>query len=122
VVLVLGWTRIATDIKVSHIARYLRCEVAPRFAAMTGEAALRWEHAHRADRLRNLRMLCQTIADLVLFTAAPFAALTGYWLTGPGSVLLVIVSVLEALLVTGLAAVMVAYSGLFDQPAPQAAP
>lgn len=117
VVLVLGWTRIANDIKVTHIAAYLRCEVAPRFAAMTGEAVLGWEQAHRADPRRQLRMVCQLVADLVLFVAAPLAALTGYVLAGPGSVLLVVVAGIETLLVLGLAVVIVAYAGVFDRVA-----
>jgi hypothetical protein len=116
VVVVLGWTRISNDVKVTHIAGYLRREVAPRFAAMTGQTALGWEQAHRADRRRNLRMVCQTVADLVLFTAAPLAALVAYWVTGPWTAALLVVSVAEAVLVIGLASVILAYSGVFDQP------
>jgi chromate transport protein ChrA len=116
VVLVLGWTRIANDVKVTHIAAYLRRELAPRFAVLTGQAALGWELAHRADRRRNLRMVCQTVADLVLFTGAPLAALVAYWVTGPWTPPLVVVSVAEAVLVIGLAGVILAYSGVFDQP------
>jgi hypothetical protein len=118
VVLVLGWTRIANDIKVTHIGGYLRTVLAPRFAALTGETALDWEHAHRADARRRLRMLCQTVADLVLFVAAPLAALIGYWLTGPWSTAVIAVSVAEALAVVGLAIVIIAYSGLFDRSVP----
>ena len=113
VVLVLGSLRIANDVKVTHLARYFRCEIAPRFAAITGEPALGWEHAHRADS-RMLRDGCQTVADLVLFVVAPLAALTAYWLTGPWVPLVVIVSIIEALLVAGLATVIGVYSGVFE--------
>lgn len=116
VVLVLGWTRIANDVKVTHIGAYLRREVAPRFAAMTGETALGWEHAHRADHRRPLRLVCQTVADLVLYCAAPLAALIAYWLTGPWNPALFGVSLAEVLLVAGLAVVILAYSGVFDRP------
>jgi hypothetical protein len=117
VVVVLGWTRIANDIKVTHIARYLRCDVAARFTVLTGEPALGWEQAHRGDRHRLLRMVCQLVADLVLFVAAPAAALIVSWKAGHLAWPQLVVWYGEVLLVAAFGGVLAAYSGLFDQPA-----
>lgn len=117
VVVVLGWTRVANDVKVTHIGQYVRGDLSRRLEAITGEAVFGWEHAHRSDSRRRLRMVCQTVADLVLFGAAPLVALAIYWVSAPWNVLLAGLSVLEALLVGGLVAVIAVYSGVFEQPA-----
>jgi len=112
-VVALGWTRVANDIKVTHIGCYVRDELAVRLGAVTGEAVFGWEHAYRTNTRRLLRKICQMVADLLLFTVAPLTALVIFWWNGSGTVGLLIVSVGEALLVAGLGAVIVTYSGVF---------
>jgi hypothetical protein len=113
VVLVLGWTRLQNDIKISRIGEYIRHDLAPRVSSMVGEPAFGWESAHNGPGTRRqLRMLCQLVVDLALYAAAPAGALVAYWTTAPAAWTWLVVSVLEALAVVGLAVMIALYSGV----------
>jgi hypothetical protein len=72
-----------------------------------------WEGAHNGPGTRRqLRMLCQLIVDLALYAAAPVVALLAYWTTVPATWPWLVVSVLEAFAVAGLAVMIVLYSGV----------
>ena len=114
VALLLGWTHLVNDEKISAASRYIRTELAPRLAAglPPGTPVFGWESFHRADRRRRPRKALQLAMDLSLFCGAPAAALVVFWCAGdPGAVTLTI-SVLEALAVLGLATHLVAYADL----------
>ncbi|WP_369262303.1 hypothetical protein [Streptomyces sp. R35] len=114
VCVVLGWTYLVNDEKISAIGAYVRGELGPKLAALAdpggGFAAFGWETAHRGDGRRGSRKVIQCVVDLTAFCAVPLAALVVFWASGEGGGLLVGLSVVEALAVAGLGAQVVVYA------------
>ncbi|WP_105970807.1 hypothetical protein [Streptomyces geranii] len=112
VCVVLGWTYLVNDEKISAIGAYVRGELGPRLAQLAGtQTSFGWEVAHRSDARRRSRKAVQLAVDLLAFCLVPLAGLTVYWGAGDtGGAGLLVFSVVEALAVAGLAAQMVAYS------------
>ncbi|MDQ1048692.1 hypothetical protein [Streptomyces sp. V4I2] len=116
VCVVLGWTYLVNDEKISAIGAYVREDLGPRLAALAepggGFEAFGWETAHRGDARRRSRKVVQTVVDLTAFCAVPLAALVVFWVDGDGEGggLLVALSVVEALAVGGLASQVVWYA------------
>ncbi|MFE4051749.1 hypothetical protein [Streptomyces sp. YIM B13518] len=114
VCVVLGWTYLVNDEKISAIGRYVRDDLGPRLAALaangSGFTTFGWEAYHRSDTRRRSRKAVQTVIDLTAFCAVPLAALVVFWVNGDGGGLLVTLSVLEALAVAGLASQIVWYA------------
>ncbi|MEW2633762.1 hypothetical protein AB0903_19405 [Streptomyces sp. NPDC048389] len=122
----LGWTYLANDEKISAAGRYVREELAPRLASLANASpasvspspdreeprVFGWEIAHRADARRRSRKLLQLAVDLLAFCAIPLAALVVFWVAGDAGVVLVAVSVLELLAVAALGGQIVRYSDL----------
>ncbi|MET9861901.1 hypothetical protein ABZY93_21760 [Streptomyces smyrnaeus] len=98
VCVVLGWTYLVNDEKISAIGRYTRTELASRLANATRmeEPLFGWEFYHRSDTKRVSRKTTQAIVDLVAFLATPFAALVCFWCYGTNNALLISASILEA--------------------------
>ncbi|WP_028804281.1 hypothetical protein [Streptomyces sp. 142MFCol3.1] len=118
VCVVLGWTYLVNDEKISAIGAYVRGELGPRLAELTGaEAAFRWETAHRGDARRTSRKTIQCGVDLLAFCLVPLAGLVVYWASGQVSAGLVVLSVAEALAVAGLGVQVVQYARPFAAPA-----
>ncbi|WP_411099854.1 hypothetical protein [Streptomyces sp. x-45] len=114
VCLVLGWTYLVNDEKISAIGLYVRDDLGPKLAELaahrSGFATFGWEAYHRGDTRRRSRKRIQTVIDLTAFCAVPLAALVVFWATGDAGGLLIALSVLEALAVAGLAAQVVWYA------------
>lgn len=122
VCVLLGWTYLVNDEKISAIGRYIRTEIAPRLSAMLpeGEAVFGWESAHRSDPRRVSRKYCQLAVDLLAFCVAPLAALAFYWVTRPGGHgVFLVVSLAEAVAIVVLAGQIIQYAQLTR---PSAAP
>jgi hypothetical protein len=83
VCLVLGWTYLANDQKVSAIGRYIRRDLAPRLRTQRGTDLLRWEEAHRTDAGRRQRKTFQAAVDIVAFCVSGLAALVVFWVCAP---------------------------------------
>ncbi|KAB8162220.1 hypothetical protein FH609_024455 [Streptomyces sp. 3MP-14] len=111
---ILGWTYLVNDEKISAIGRYVRQELAPRLKELApGEPEVfAWEKAHRTDERRRSRKAIQLAVDLLAFCAAPLAALVVYWMVGPPHWQLLLVSGLEALAIGGLAHQITRYADL----------
>lgn len=111
---ILGWTYLVNDEKISAIGRYVRNQLAPRLRDLTPQRAdvFGWESAHRHDAHRRSRKRIQLAVDLLTFCAAPLAALVVYWVLGPVRWPLLLVSVAETALVLGLAFQVVRYAEL----------
>ncbi|MEV5310445.1 hypothetical protein [Streptomyces sp. NPDC052610] len=120
VCVVLGWTYLVNDEKISAIGRYVRGDLGPRLARLAGEdTAFRWETFHRGDPRRVSRKAAQLVVDLLAFCVVPLSALAVYW-AGDVTRGLLVISVVEALVVVGLAVQVVAYALPFrgrDDPA-----
>ncbi|MHC5905468.1 hypothetical protein ACVNF4_16445 [Streptomyces sp. S6] len=114
VCVVLGWTYLVNDEKISAIGRYVREELGPRLAELAspgaGLTAFGWEVAHRGDVRRASRKWLQLAVDLLAFCVVPLAALAVFWVEPSGGPLLVVLSGVEALTVVGLGAQIVVYS------------
>ncbi|WP_189268451.1 hypothetical protein [Streptomyces fuscichromogenes] len=114
VCVVLGWTYLVNDEKITAIGLYVRDELGPRLARLTsGDGdfdTFGWEAYHRTDVRRRTRKLIQALIDLTAFCAVPLAALVVFWAGRDGGGLLVGLSVLEALAVLGLAAQVLLYT------------
>lgn len=120
VCVVLGWTYLINDEKISAIGSYVRNELGPRLAAATGspdaaEIVFRWEASHRNDARRRSRKLIQCAVDQGAFCAVPLVALAVYWVYGGGGALLIGLSVIEALAVAGLAVQILLYAGMLGR-------
>ncbi|WP_327727762.1 hypothetical protein OG250_12620 [Streptomyces sp. NBC_00487] len=119
VCVVLGWTYLVNDEKISAIGAYVRGELGPRLAQLAGaEKAFDWEVAHRADARRRSRKAIQCGIDLLAFCGVPFAGLLVYWVSGETSAGLVALSGVEALTVVGLGVQIVLYARPFRPSTP----
>ncbi|MFF3343956.1 hypothetical protein [Streptomyces sp. NPDC002779] len=115
VCVVLGWTYLVNDEKISAIGKYVREDLGPRLTQLAeAERVFAWETAHRADPRRRSRKAVQCAIDLSAFCVVPLAGLAVYWSAGQTSPGLLVVSVLEALALCGLAAQVVAYARPFS--------
>lgn len=114
VCVVLGWTYLVNDQKISAIGAYVREDLGPRLAALAapggGFQAFGWETAHRGDARRRSRKAVQLVVDLLAFCAVPLGALVLFWVDGDSGPLLVVLSAAEALAVAGLAWQVVWYA------------
>ena len=111
---VLGWTYLVNDEKVSAIGQYIRTDLGPRLATLAGDdtAVFGWETAHRSDTRRISRKALQLAADLALFCGAPLVAVVVYWLAGRTSPLLLGISAVEVVVLVLLALQIVLYADL----------
>lgn len=85
VCLILGWTYLMNDEKISAIGRYLRGELSYRFAGSANVVLLGWESAHRNDSRRTGRKFIQAIIDILLFCVTGIAAVAVCWSILPSS-------------------------------------
>lgn len=117
---VLGWTYLVNDEKISAIGRYVRAELAPRLQAAAGVTTpvFGWETAHRSDTRRKTRKRLQLAADLTAFCVAPVAAIVVYWVNGPWRPAFLAVSAAEAVALVVLAWQVVLYADLAGGSAP----
>ncbi|MEX5634728.1 hypothetical protein [Parafrankia sp. FMc2] len=81
--LVLGWTYLVNDQKVSAIGEYIRHELSPRLSAAAGHELLRWESEHRRDADRTRRKITQVIVDVLLFCGSGVGGLGVFWALSP---------------------------------------
>lgn len=84
--LLLGWTYLINDEKISAIGRYIREQIGPRLAVLQSdrEKVFGWESAHRSDPRRTVRKQIQLGVDLIAFCGAPWppSSCTGWELQG----------------------------------------
>jgi hypothetical protein len=113
VALVLGWTYLVNDEKISAIGRYIRHTLARDLDPTTPESLFGWEGAHRSDVRRMHRKVEQLVIDelsfpgiglgsVILFLALP--SYPGHWA--------LLSAVVEALLLVVLGVEMFLYADL----------
>ncbi|ESA36630.1 integral membrane protein [Leptolyngbya sp. Heron Island J] len=118
VCLVMGWTYLINDEKITAIGRYVRYDLEKRVAALIGGAAdekylFGWETAHRDDPRRKRRKHTQLFVDQVTFVISGLVALVAFWLlTSSISVFAVILSAMEAVLLIVLGLRITDYADL----------
>lgn len=83
VCLVLGWTYLVNDEKISAIGRYIRLTLVEKIKEQTGhtdvESIFGWEIAHRNDTRRKRRKIEQLIVDQITFVISGIVALIAFW-------------------------------------------
>jgi hypothetical protein len=75
--LILGWTYVVNDNRITAIARYIETVITPALAerAEPGLPVLGWERAHRTGRGRRGRKVWQASVDLLTFVVSGVVAL-----------------------------------------------
>ncbi|MEO0868500.1 MAG: hypothetical protein AAFY17_08635 [Cyanobacteria bacterium J06642_11] len=118
VCLVMGWTYLINDEKISAIGRYVRYDLEKRVDALIGGSAdekylFGWETAHRDDPRRKQRKYTQLFIDQVTFVISGLMALVVFWLLAKAiSVFAIILSVVEAVLLIVLGVRITDYADL----------
>ena len=83
VCLILGWTYVVNDEKISSIGRHIRYTLVDKVKKHTGhedlDALFGWEIAHRNDKHRKRRKVQQLIVDEITFVASGLIALAAFW-------------------------------------------
>lgn len=87
VCLILGWTYVVNDEKISSIGRYIRYKLVDKVREHTGhedlETLFGWEIAHRSDMHRMRRKIQQLIVDEITFVFSGLIALSAFWFLVP---------------------------------------
>lgn len=90
--LVLGWTYLVNDEKITAIGRYIRYDLVEKVSHLTGmaelgveeaESVFGWEIAHRGDEGRQRRKIEQLIVDELAFVVSGIVALATFWVLVP---------------------------------------
>jgi hypothetical protein len=115
--LILGWTYIVNDEKISSMGRYIRHTLVDKLKEHTGYSDLNtlfgWEIAHRDDKHRKRRKIQQLIVDEITFVISGTIALISFWFLVPKPPLGVsVLSWVELLLLIVLAVEMFIYADL----------
>ncbi|CAL9549461.1 hypothetical protein [Streptomyces sp. enrichment culture] len=97
--LVLGWTYLVNDEKISAVGCYVRDRLGPRLAELSGAdgAVFGWETYHRGDASRTTRKRLQTAVDLFTYLVLPMVSVTAFWCSAEVGTLLVTVSLVQTL-------------------------
>jgi hypothetical protein len=117
VCIILGWTYVANDEKITAIGRYIRYTLTEKVKEQTGhtdiESIFGWETAHRSDNRRKRRKIEQLIIDEITFVLSGIVALISFWLLISNAPLAVnILGVIEILLLLILGVEIVIYADL----------
>lgn len=89
---VLGWTYLVNDEKISAIGKYIRSTLSDKIRTATqtkDQDIFGWEVAHRSDTRRISRKLIQLVVDEFVFVLPGFIAIVMFWINTP-DVLLVL--------------------------------
>ena len=118
VCIVMGWTYVVNDEKISAIGAHIRYALEERLSALIGGPAdnqylFSWETAHRSDPRRKSRKYLQLFIDEVAFVLSGLTALVVFWLLSTQlSILAVLLSTIEAILLIGLGIKIAIYADL----------
>jgi hypothetical protein len=115
--LILGWTYLVNDEKISAIGKYIRLTLVEKVKDKTGyqdlTALFGWEIAHRNDNRRKRRKIEQLIIDEITFVLSGLFALIAFWILNPTTTTPVLwISILEALLLMVLGMEIILYADL----------
>jgi hypothetical protein len=90
--LVLGWTYLVNDQKITAIGQYIRYTLVEKVSELTGEAdkgveavesIFGWEISHRSDPRRKRRKIEQLMIDEIAFVMSGIVALVAFWILVP---------------------------------------
>lgn len=113
VALVLGWTYVVNDEKISAIGKYIRENLSRTLDPTMTETLFGWESAHRSDVRRRRRKIEQLLIDELSFPGIGLGAVILFLTlsSSPGRMSFAVAS-LEVLLHVGLAVEILLYADL----------
>ncbi|MFE7138200.1 hypothetical protein ACFVAG_10665 [Streptomyces sp. NPDC057644] len=96
--LILGWTYLINDEKISAIGSYIRERLGPRLGELAGVRGVvfGWEEHHRQDAGRLTRKRLQTAADLLTYVGLPVVCVAVFLCSPAAQPALVALSLAEA--------------------------
>lgn len=79
--LILGWTYLVNDEKISAIGYYVRDQLGPRLGELSSArgTVFGWEVYHRNVAGRTMRKRLQTAVDLFTYLILPMVCTTAFW-------------------------------------------
>ena len=86
VCLILGWTYLINDEKISAIGRYIRLQLVEKLGPLVQkqpDSLFGWEIAHRDDKWRKPRKYFQLLIDEIVFCLSGCASLFLFWFMAP---------------------------------------
>ncbi|MFI7322581.1 hypothetical protein [Streptomyces venezuelae] len=94
VCLILGWTYLVNDEKVSAISSYVRDQLGPRLGELASAhgTVFGWEVYHRSVAGRTMRKRLQTAVDLFAYLVLPMVCTIAFWCSPTVQPLLVLTS------------------------------
>jgi hypothetical protein len=115
--LILGWTYLVNDEKISAIGRYIRLTLIEKIKEKSGYSDLNslfgWEIAHRSDPRRSRRKIEQLIIDEITFVLSGLVALIAFWISASNvSAVIYILSGIEFFLLLVLGWEIIVYADL----------
>jgi hypothetical protein len=84
--IVLGWTYLVNDEKISAIGTYIRYTLSDKIRVVTqsdDQGIFGWETAHRSDTRRMGRKILQLFVDEFVFILPGFVAIAMFWINAP---------------------------------------
>ena len=115
--LILGWTYVVNDEKISAIGKYIRYKLIRNIKQHVSfadlEALFGWEFIHREDTHRLRRKIQQLLIDEITFVFSGIAALSTFWTLVPSPHLgIIVLSAIEFLLLILLGIEIFIYADL----------
>lgn len=117
VCLILGWTYLINDEKISAIGRYIRYTLVNKIQELDPdtniESIFGWETAHRSDKRRLRRKIEQLVIDEITFVLSGIVALLAFWfLVSQPSGAIKILCIVELILLIILGVEILIYADL----------
>ncbi|HIE01312.1 MAG TPA: hypothetical protein EYP59_13650 [Thiotrichaceae bacterium] len=117
VCLILGWTYLINDQKISAIGKYIRLTLTEKLGPLVNEQPellFGWEIAHRDDKWRKARKKFQLFIDELIFCLSGLVALGAFWMleTTSWNLILLGTFILEGLLLCYLGIWIFIYTDL----------
>ncbi|GGP35639.1 MULTISPECIES: hypothetical protein [Streptomyces] len=102
--LILGWTYLVNDEKISAIGCYVRDQLGPRLGELASArgAMFGWEAYHRDVAGRAMRKRLQTAVDLLTYLILPMVFTIAFWCSPTVHPLLALTSLVQTLTLTAL--------------------
>jgi len=117
VCLILGWTYVVNDEKISALGKYIRLTLTEKIKAQIDDSDIEsifgWEIAHRSDERRKRRKIQQLIIDEITFVFSGLVALFAFWSLGTNLPLVIhIFCAFEIILLVVLGIEIIIYADL----------
>jgi hypothetical protein len=111
--LILGWTYLVNDEKISSIGKYIRIKLDERIRQQINSSErvlLGWEVEHRSDKRRIQRKIFQWFVDEMAFCFSGMGSIFAYLFISPPQPTILIICSFEIILLLGLGIEFIIYA------------